>query len=222
MILETPVGRLAADHPAATRVFARYGLDYCCGGGKTLREACAEGGLDGERILEEIQSEMRGRAGEDRRWDDASSEELVAHIVTAFHGPLREELPRLESMSRKVASVHGHLHPTLTALSTAVSALRTELERHMEEEERIVFPGILQGQGAIEDTAEHIPELEHDHREAGVALDNIRQLTEDYELPAEACGTWQALWHGLEDLEKTMHEHVHLENNILFPRVSAG
>lgn len=215
--IETSVGQIAADRPLATRVFARHGLDYCCGGGKSLGEACADKGLDSERLLEEIRAEVMGRASESRPWDDVSSEELIDHIVAVYHEPLRDELPRLASMADKVARVHGHRHPvTLPALATAVTALRSELEPHMDEEEQVVFPRILNGEI---DTAAELAELENDHRAAGAALEQIRGLTLDYVLPADACGTWRALWHGLEDLEKAMHEHVHLENNVLFPRV---
>lgn len=219
---ETPIGRIAADHPLATRVFARHRLDYCCGGDRPLAVACEAKGLDPNDVLREVEREIAGARGADAadaiRWEDASDRQIIDHIVLAYHEPLREELPRLAAMARKVAAVHGQLRPaTLPALATTVAALRAELERHMADEEREVFPRILGG--ANGDTADRLADLEHDHEEAGAALERIRELTGDYEVPAEACGTWRALWHGLEDLERTMHQHVHLENNVLFPRV---
>lgn len=219
---ETPIGRIAADHPLTTRVFARHRLDYCCGGDRPLAAACAAKGLDPSEVLLEVEREIAGGRGLDDadaiRWEDASDRQIIEHIVAAYHEPLREELPRLTAMARKVAAVHGELRPaTLPALATTVAALGLELERHMAEEERDVFPRILGGGNG--DTADRLAGLEHDHEEAGAALERIRELTGDYEVPAEACGTWRALWHGLEDLERTMHEHVHLENNVLFPRV---
>lgn len=218
---ETPIGRIAADHPLTTRVFARHRLDYCCGGDRPLAAVCEAKGLDPDAVLLEVEREItRGGANDVDaiRWDDASERQIIDHIVTAYHEPLREELPRLAAMARKVAAVHGELRPaTLHILATTVAALVTELERHMADEERDVFPRILGG--ANGDTADRLADLEHDHAEAGEALERIRELTGDYEVPAEACGTWRALWHGLEDLERTMHEHVHLENNVLFPRV---
>jgi len=219
---ESPIGRIAADHPLTTRVFARHRLDYCCGGDRPLAVACQAKGLDPNEVLLEIEREIAGGRGENDadaiRWEDASDRMLIDHIVVAYHEPLREELPRLTAMARKVAAVHGELRPaTLPTLATTVAALQAELERHMADEERDVFPRILGG--ADDDTTERLADLEHDHAEAAKALERIRELTADYEVPAEACGTWRALWHGLEDLERTMHEHVHLENNVLFPRV---
>lgn len=218
---ETPIGRIAADHPLTTRVFARHRLDYCCGGDRPLAAACEAKGLDADDVMREVEREIAGARGADVdaiRWEDASDRQIIDHIVAVYHTPLREELPRLAAMARKVAAVHGELRPaTLPTLASTVAALRAELERHMADEERDVFPRILGG--ANGDTADRLADLEHDHEEAGAALERIRKLTGDYEVPAEACGTWRALWHGLEDLERTMHEHVHLENNVLFPRV---
>lgn len=215
MTAESRVGDIAATHPAATRVFSRHGIDYCCSGDRTLSESCDEKAIDADAVLAEIRSE--GEANDQpNRWKDAPATELIEHIVRAYHEPLREELPRLESMARKVARVHGRKRGTLAELSRVVTDLRGELERHMEEEERDVFPRI--GNGGLEEETS-LESLEHDHAEAGAALEKIRRLTDDYRLPAEACATWAGLWLGLEDLERTMHEHVHLENNILFPSV---
>lgn len=211
---ESRVGDIAATHPAATRVFSRHGIDYCCSGGRTLAESCAEKAIEAHVVLAEIRGEG-GASDEPNRWVEASAAELIDHIVRTYHEPLREELPRLESMARKVARVHGQSRPgTLEELSRVMTELRGELERHMEEEEREVFPGIVNhavGEGTS------LESLEHDHSEAGAALEKLRRLTDDYRLPEEACATWAGLWLGLEELERTMHEHVHLENNILFP-----
>lgn len=223
LTIDTPVGKIAAEHPRATRAFARHRIDYCCGGGRTLAAACEARGLDANSVLEEVEQEIGSSDGDDlRRWNTASPEAIIAHIVATYHTPLREELPRLEAMARKVAAVHGDRRPeTLPLLSATVSALRADLERHMSEEEDVVFPRITGG-GEAEDVAPRFADLEHDHEEAAVALEQIRRLADDFEIPGEACATWRALWHGLADLERTMHEHVHLENNILFPRVMAG
>lgn len=223
----TPIGRIAADHPLATRVFARHRLDYCCGGERTLGSACDAKGVDADLVLREIERELDRATREGaavRRWVDAPPSEIVAHIVAAYHEPLREELPRLDAMARKVAAVHGERNPdTLPALAATVTTLRADLERHMLEEEDVVFPRLLAENGRErEEAIARFADLERDHDEAGAALERIRGLTEDYRVPAEACATWHALWHGLEDLERTMHEHVHLENNVLFPRVVAG
>lgn len=221
--METPIGRIAADHPLTTRVFARHRLDYCCGGDRPLGSACEAKGVDPELVLREIEREIEHALRDEApgRWAEASPAEIIAHIVAAYHEPLREELPRLGAMARKVAAVHGERRPdTLPALSATVAALEADLEAHMVEEEEVVFPRILAEQR--EEAVARFADLEHDHAEAGAALERIRELTGDFRVPAEACATWRALWHGLEDLERTMHEHVHLENNVLFPRVSSG
>jgi regulator of cell morphogenesis and NO signaling len=220
IMAETPVGQIAAEHPLATRVLARHRIDYCCGGGRTLGAACAAKGIAAETVIGEIERELASNTGPtERRWIEATPEELIAHIVAAYHEPLREELPRLEKMARKVAQVHGDRSPdTLPALASTMSALRADLERHMAEEEDVVFPRLV-SEGDAE-TRQRLESLEHDHDEAGAALARIRELTGDFEVPTEACTTWRALWHGLADLERTMHEHVHLENNVLFPRAT--
>lgn len=225
--LDTPLGRIAAEHPLATRVFARHRLDFCCGGGRTLREAAGAKGLDAATVLRDVQAEIaRAQTSGDpaaANWDTASARDIIDHIVATYHVPLREELPRLTAMARKVAAVHGEIRPdTLPALADVVAGLREELEAHMAEEERVVFPQILGADTAGGTAAtDRLAALEHEHAEAGAALGRIRELTGDFEVPGEACATWRALWAGLEELERTMHEHVHLENHVLFPRARA-
>jgi regulator of cell morphogenesis and NO signaling len=213
---DSQVGRIAAEHPLATRVFTRYGIDYCCGGGIPLSSACASRGLVTERVIEEIEREL-GPAAVDRAWAEAPLEDLVAHILTAYHRPLWEELPRLETMARKVLEVHRDKEPELLAELLAVYlALESELSMHMQKEERILFPMILRGQGYLADRPIFV--MREEHEEAGRALKRLRELTNDYEVPPRACNTWRALWHGLAALEESLHQHIHLENNILFPR----
>lgn len=217
---DTTVGQLAAEHPLATRVFARHGFDYCCGGGRPLGEVCHEKGLDTERVLEEIRTEVETSAVSDERWDQAPLGALIEHILVAYHRALHEELPRLESMARKVLDVHRDKDPErLAELLTVYLGLRAELEQHMAKEEQILFPLIEQGRGAMADGP--ISVMRHEHDSAATALRRLRELTNGYEVPPEACNTWRALWHGLAALEESLHEHIHLENNILFPRALA-
>ncbi|HJS73313.1 MAG TPA: iron-sulfur cluster repair di-iron protein [Vicinamibacteria bacterium] len=213
---DSQVGRIAAEHPLATRVFHRYGIDYCCGGTIPLSSACASRGLVTEEVIEEIQREQSPTSVE-TTWADAPLEDLVAHILTAYHLPLWEEMPRLEAMARKVLEVHQDKEPELLRELLAVYlALESELAVHMQKEERILFPMILRGQGFLADGPIFVMREEHD--QAGRALKRLRELTNDYEVPPRACNTWRALWHGLAALEESLHEHIHLENNILFPR----
>lgn len=215
----TPVGELAARHPLATRVFARHHIDFCCGGGRPLGDVCEKQGLDVDAVLSEIENELA--PAEDRqRWDLAPLGTLIDHIVNRYHLALREELPRLEAMARKVARVHGDKDPErLEALLQTFLILKAELDEHMLKEEQVLFPMIRRGHGA---GADHpIAVMVREHQGAGDGLNRIRVLTGDYTVPPEACNTWRALWHGLEALETDLHEHIHLENNILFPRALA-
>lgn len=217
---ESKVGEIAAHHPMATKVFARHGIDFCCGGGKPLRQACDQRGLPTSEILSEIELAVAGTDPDLERWDEAPVGEIVRHIVEAYHRPLREELPRLEAMARKVARVHGDKDPErLGGLLETLLELESELEEHMAREEDVLFPEILRHQG---DAPVPVDSFVDDHSDVGKALVRLRHLTDDYRVPEAACNTWRALWHGLEALEQSLHHHIHLENNVLFPRVNAA
>ena len=214
------VGELAALHPLATRVFARHQIDFCCGGGRPLGDVCEKQGLDVDAVMQEIERELAPRENV-VRWDQRPVTELIDHIVNRYHAGLCEELPRLEAMARKVADVHGAKDPVrLPRLLQAVLDLKGELEPHMVKEEQILFPMIRRGQGTGANGP--VAVMMREHETAGDLLKDIRELTNDYTVPVDACNTWRALWMGLEGLESDLHEHIHLENNILFPRALAG
>ncbi len=214
---DSMVGQLAAEHPLATRVFHRHGIDFCCDGGTQLQEACAAQGVDTEMVLEEIRKELSTTDTPEEQWVQAPLGDLIHHILGAYHGPLQEELPRLESMAQKVLEVHGDKDPeTLSELVEVYAGLKAELSQHMVKEEQILFPMIEQGQGAM--AGGPVSVMKHEHDSAGAALRRLRELTKDYQVPPGACNTWRALWHGLAALEESLHQHIHLENNILFPR----
>lgn len=216
---ETPVGHIAAEHPIATRVLARHKIDFCCGGGRPIGEICEEKGLDTRAILEEIQVELSNSTEDLEDWNESPLSELIDHIVRAYHRPLEEELPRLEFMARKVLRVHGDKAPNvLPDLVSTFLGLKAELEQHMVKEEEVLFPTILRGTESPESESITIQDLEEEHAAAGDALRRLRALTDDYQVPDEACNTWRALWAGLAALEESLHQHIHLENNILFPR----
>ena len=157
----------------------------------------------------------------EQRWDEAPLEDLIDHIIATYHRPLEEELPRLEAMLRKVNQVHGEKDPErLAALLEVFIELKDELTSHMMKEEQVLFPMIIDGNGAMAMGPVNV--MMHEHESAGDALKRIRILTDDYQPPDGACTTWRALWHGLGVLETELHQHIHLENNILFPRALAG
>jgi regulator of cell morphogenesis and NO signaling len=218
---DTPVGRIAAEHPDAARVFERHGIDYCCGGDSQLGEACAQKGVDAGVALAEIQHVIDTVEAPEASWDEAPLADLIDHIVATYHRSLDEELPRLMALMEKVGSVHGEKNPEMFAeLSRVYLGLKDELEHHMMKEEGILFPMIKNDQGAM--GGGPISCMMHEHDSAGAALTRIRALTDDYMVPEEACNSWTALWHGLEKLEGDLHTHIHLENNILFPRALRG
>ncbi|MDC3378793.1 iron-sulfur cluster repair di-iron protein [Planctomycetota bacterium] len=218
---DNTVAQLAREHPLSTRTFARYGIDFCCGGGRPLRAVCQERGLDPEAVVAEVLEDVADPSADSKRWDQEPSADLIDHILVAFHEPLREELPRLEAMCRKVNRVHHDKAPEqLSKLLDCYLALKDELEAHMLKEERVLFPMIKRGHGAS--AREPMACMEHEHVRAGSALKRIRALTSDFVAPEAACNTWRALWSGLEALEASLHQHIHLENNVLFPRAVEG
>ncbi len=211
------VGQLATEHPLSTRVFARHGIDFCCGGGKPLRDACAARGVDVDHVLDELRAELEQAPQGETRWDEAPLDALIGHIVAEYHRPLDEELPRIEAMARKVHRVHGDKAPEmLTGLLQTYLELQAELVPHMAKEEQVLFPMIIRGMGVM--TGAPISVMQHEHDTAGDLLRRLRELTNDYTVPPPACNTWRALWHALEALEESLHQHIHLENNVLFPR----
>jgi regulator of cell morphogenesis and NO signaling len=223
---------LAATSLGAVRILERYGLDYCCGGKQALEAACLSKGLAPGQILREI-DEAAAVNMADRDWQTAPLDELVNHIVETHHVYLKVELPALEARIQKVVGVHGARDPQrLPRLAEVFAGLRQELEMHLHKEEAILFPFIVQ-YGRAESRNQPIPPvpfgsiahpigvMEHEHTDAGDALEDIRNLTDGYEPPAYACSTVRALYDGLKAFEKDLHIHIHLENNILFPRAIA-
>ncbi len=215
--IETTVGQIATEHPLATRVFARHNIDYCCGGGSSLREVCNQNSLDTDVILAEIQNEIKSQESNDKQWDKEPLTDLIDHILITYHRPLDEEIPRLESMVHKVYNVHGDKNPEMfSELRQVYLTLINEIRAHMMKEEQILFPMIKRGAGGMANGPINV--MIQEHVSAGNALKRIRELTKNYQLPEEASNTWRALWHGLEAFEEALHHHIHLENNILFPR----
>ncbi len=215
------VGELATTRPVSVKVLQRHGIDFCCGGARPLDEACAAKGVALGALLAEVDALETDARPDERRWDEAPLESLVEHILVKHHRPLDSELPRLDHLVRKVTGVHHDTAPdTMQGLRTAWSDLVEDLVPHMKKEEQVLFPWIRSGQGASAAAPVQVMESEHEH--VGQTLAELRRLTNDYVVPDEACGSWRALWHGLEALEADLHRHIHLENNVLFPRALRG
>ena len=225
---QTTVSELARAVPASTRVFQQYGIDFCCGGAKTLAEASRAKGIALEGLLEQLENAERLPDGERAHdWNAATAASLIDHILDKHHAYLRSELPRLAGMLAKVIEVHGDRHPdSLRPLGPIYAGLKTELEEHMWKEENILFPLIRQMEQAksVGGTMPRMPVggpiqvMETEHESAGNALRQLRQISSDYQPPEDACNTYRALLDGLKTLESDLHEHIHLENNLLFPK----
>jgi regulator of cell morphogenesis and NO signaling len=220
------VADVATSLPATIKVFQQHEIDFCCGGKRPLAEACAERGLEVEALLGELRA-ATAPAARGQNWEQAPMTDLVAHIQARFHGPLRQELPRLGQMLVKVVSRHGDRHPETRPLQETFNALHAELLHHMQKEDAILFPAVValesgrpDGFGGFAWIDQPIEVMEAEHEEAGRALATMRELTGRYTPPDDACPTFRGLYHGLAELERDLHEHIHLENNVLFPRAA--
>ena len=215
-IMIKTVGEIAAENPSSVRVFEKYEIDYCCGGKIPLADACQAKGIPASAVELELAQAAAGPSADERDWNVAPLDSLIDHILSTHHAYLKRELPRLGSLLAKVLAAHGALHgDSLIPLGHTFDAMRDELVSHMAKEEMILFPAIRNG---FRQVSQPIRVMEHEHDSAGRALAAMRKLTGDYTLPPEACNTYRALFNGLAELESDLHTHIHLENNILFPR----
>jgi regulator of cell morphogenesis and NO signaling len=221
----TTVADVASALPSSVRVFQRYGIDFCCGGKTALAAACRAQGVPYGELAEALEQSAQQPDADARDWSREPLHALVDHIVATYHEPLREELPRLEAMAAKVHRVHGSKAPYLARLDTIVSELSADLRSHMRKEETVLFPAIrtVEGNagGASIPISAPIAVMEAEHDHAGALLSELRTITGGYVAPEWACQTFRALYYGLAELEAAMHVHVHLENNVLFPRAVA-
>ncbi len=223
------IGDMVREAPLRANVFERYRIDYCCNGVRTLEEVCAEKSLDADRIRAELDDSQEDGAGRD--FDAMPLADLASYIVERHHSYLRVNLPSIAQKAQRVVAVHGTGHAFLAELKRVFRGLSDELTQHMMKEEMVLFPLIgrmeqaeQQGQppppapgGSVQDP---IRMMEHEHDDAGRDLETMRELTSSFEPPAGACNTFRALYAQLEDLERDLHMHVHLENNILFPKAA--
>lgn len=222
----TPVGRIVAERPSAARVLERAGIDYCCGGAVSLGDAVRARGGDLTALLAELAA-VRDTppAATERVFTDAPLPELLAHIEATHHAFLRKELPRLAPLVEKVRVVHGAAHPELEEVAKVFATLAADLPPHLELEERRLFPAIVAlDAGRPAPAADVLPaltEMEAQHDGAGAALHRLHELTKGYVVPEDACASYRQLLTGLASLEADLHAHVHLENNVLAPRVKA-
>jgi regulator of cell morphogenesis and NO signaling len=226
------VGEIAAEMPNTTREFEKLGIDYCCGGSRTLGEACAQANVSIDEALARLAKSMTAPTTESQDWQKQLLDDLIAHITGVHHKYVREESPRIEALASKVAGVHGKNHPELIEVQEVFAGLAEELRVHLMKEEQILFPYVLR----MEESAlagEPVPPamfgtvlnpvrmMMQEHDGAGDALRALRSITNNYAVPADGCISYRTLYQALQDYEADLHQHIHLENNILFPRAIA-
>jgi regulator of cell morphogenesis and NO signaling len=212
-------------NPGAARILERHHLDYCCGGRRTLDDACTQLGIDAATVRAELDAAAATAPAD---WTSLGVSELVDHIEGTHHRYLHEELPRLHALTDKVVGVHAGRHPELTDVATAYAELRADLEPHLMKEEQVLFPMIRELAVASTEPSFHCGSIANpikmmmlEHDQTGELLARLRDLTADYSVPDDACGSYRALYDGLAELEADTHLHVHKENNVLFPAVLA-
>lgn len=216
-LLDNTLGQLATCIPGATQLFHELNLDFCCGGQQSLRQAAVEHGLDVEQLVNRLATLEQQNNNEDYHdWRNSQQSELIDHILQRYHDVHREQLPELIRLAIRVKQVHGHRADCPQELVEQLQQMYDDLENHMRKEEMILFPMINRGQGAMAGGPISVMRFEHDQH--GNELAKVTQMTNDMQPPADACNTWRALYQGLNTLRVDLMQHIHLENNLLFPR----
>lgn len=228
------VRELAVEIPAATRIFEKLGIDYCCGGNQSLQQACERAQLSLDEVIDSLEmAEETSRATKAvHDWTTEPLSDLVAHINNTHHKYTREEIARLRPLFQKVCSVHGKKHSELFAMQESFEGLAQELTMHMMKEEKVLFPFIVRMEEASIENSPVVPApfgtvqnpitmMVHEHDSAGIALRAMKEASDNYTTPSDACISYQTLFKALREFEADLHQHIHLENNILFPRAVA-
>jgi regulator of cell morphogenesis and NO signaling len=221
---DTTIAQIVTDRPATAAVFERLGIDFCCGGERSLADAAGAAGLDAQTLLRTIDAvdAAQGASGGAHQVADLGTPELIDHIVGEHHATLRRQLPMIGELLETVVRVHGAEDPSLAPLCDRFAALAAELDEHIELEESSLFPACRAAGDGAPLAAELIEQLRHDHDAAGAALVELRELGGGYDTEAARCNTHRFLLTQLAEFEQDLHLHVHEENNILFPRVLAA
>lgn len=223
------VREIALEKPASIRVFEHYGIDYCCAGRKPLVEACAARNLEVDVVLAALEATESSPSQIANDWTQASLERLSAHVVATHHAYVKRELPRLALLAERVVRRHGDTQAELPRIQSTLAQLDEEMTQHLAKEESILFPYVIKLERASTDggakphgcfgtVANPIAMMTAEHDAAGSLVAEIRQLSHQYTTPVGACPTYHAFYDGLREFEQDLHQHIHLENNILFPR----
>jgi regulator of cell morphogenesis and NO signaling len=223
------VREIALEQPSSIRVFEQFGIDYCCGGRKPLAEACSAGNLEIDAVIAALEEAAQSPQEKPENWAGKSLESLSTHIVATHHAYVKRELPRLALLAEKVVNRHGSTKAELPAITATLAQLDEELTHHLAKEEAVLFPYIAGLEKSISigtpkphscfgTVANPIAMMTQEHDAAGTLLSEIRTLSGNFTTPPDACPTFRAFYDGLKEFEHDLHQHIHLENNILFPR----
>ena len=219
------IGEIAAKFPKASEIFKENKIDFCCGGERPLIDAIKERGLDETKVMNDINNlyEQFANSGE-KDWQGAPFNELVEHIINKHHGYLWDELPKTSKLATTILRVHGEHHPELLNVHKLFNTLKMDLESHLTKEETLQYPAInayleTKSKADLEKAIKVIDELEEEHTEAGDILKELRKITDDYKTPCDVCETFELTYKKLQEMESDLFQHIHLENNILFPRL---
>lgn len=221
---------VAADYRTAT-VFEKYGIDFCCGGKSALGTICAEKGLDLDAITSELGAVQNEPAERSQNYSSWALPFLADYIVNTHHVYLKENDAQIAAYARKIADVHGTHHPEVIRIAAIFDKIATDMAAHLKEEEEVFFPAIKRVDAArisgntpdekdLETIRVSLLKLHREHEEIGDAIHEIRHLSNDYAIPADVCNTFMLTYRKLKEFEDDLHKHVHLENNILFPKAA--
>ncbi|HSH66391.1 MAG TPA: iron-sulfur cluster repair di-iron protein [Bacteroidia bacterium] len=218
------LGEIVAKDMHKAQIFKKHGIDFCCGGKKTVKQACAEKGLDVTLVEQELQQAEKIGTTRPLPYNEWSLDFLADYIVNTHHAYVKKNMPDIRAYASKVAKVHGNHHPELVPIHQLVEDINAEFTAHMMKEEQILFPAIKamalskNNGSSFGSVKAPINMMEIEHESAGKNMEKIRELSDNYTLPEDACASYSLLYRMLAEFEEDLHTHVHLENNILFPK----
>jgi regulator of cell morphogenesis and NO signaling len=225
---ENKVGQVVAEDYRAADIFKKHGIDFCCGGGLTIAEACGKKQIDQTIVLEELSRLSNGSSKDSLDFNSRSLSDLIEIIVDQHHSYVENNVPILKQYLKKVYAVHGQNHPELEEVLLQFLQSAKELYKHMKKEEDILFPFVKQMEAASEsgeilerpELATVINEMLNEHENEGQRFARIQEITNDFQFPNDACNTYKVAFHKLKEFQNDLHLHIHLENNILFPKAA--
>lgn len=217
----TSIGKLVAKIPEYANVFEKLELDYCCKGNRTLKEACEEKKLNAVEVLETLKQLSTPNVS--MNWDCMTLKQIILYIIDTYHTPLKQELHKITQLIEKLKNKHERLYSYISDLQNVFEQMKNSLLEHMQEEEQIVFPIMINieinKKSQYEKLKKYLNHLDNDHLQTGEDLERIKNLTDHYIPSSDACMTHIIILNSLKRLERNLHEHIHKENQILFPRV---